>query len=166
MRIFQALAFIVITTFGFGAFAATGGGSLKPVPEIKGPNADRFPDDPASHKVVYMFNKAEADYQTSILNSIQAMIRQYGGDVGIAVVVIGPGIHVLAKQPKREVDQLIYDRVESFAKDYNVRWIACGSTMNTIGWSGDDIRPFAEYVEVGASALMELQAAGFAYIAW
>lgn len=166
MRFFQTLALLLITSFGLNVYAATGGGSLKAVAEIKGPNPDRFPDDPASHKVVYMFNKADTDYQTSILNSIQAMIRQYGGDVEIAVVVIGPGIHVLAKQPKREVDKLIYDRVESFAKDYNVRWIACGSTMNTIGWSGDDIRPFAEYVEVGASALMELQAAGFAYIAW
>ncbi|MDY0137863.1 MAG: DsrE family protein [Thiomicrospira sp.] len=165
MRLFQTLALCVFTLASFTSLAASGG-SLKPVAEIKGPSADRFPDDPAQHKVVYMFNKADTDYQVAILNSIQAMIRQYGGDVEIAVVVIGPGIHVLAKQPKRDVDKDVYARVESFAKDYNVRWIACGNTMHTIGWHDDDMRAFAEYAQVGASALMELQAAGFAFIAW
>lgn len=165
MRFLQIFAISLITTLGFSS-PSLAADKLKSVPEIKGPSQDRFPGDPASHKVVYMFNQADEGYQTSILNSIQAMIRQYGGDVEIAVVVIGPGIHVLAKEPKREVPDLIYDRVESFAKDYNVRWIACGSTMHTIGWEDKDIRPFAEYVEVGASALMELQAAGFSYIAW
>lgn len=140
--------------------------TLKAVPEIQGPSQDRFPGDPATHKVVYMFNQADNEYQTSILNSIQAMLRMYDDDVEIAVVVIGPGIHVLAKEPQREVDPLIYERVASFANDYNVRWIACGNTMNSIGWQDSDMRPFAEYVEVGASALMELQANGFAFIAW
>jgi len=140
--------------------------TLKAVPEIQGPSQDRFPGDPATHKVVYMFNQADNEYQTSILNSIQAMLRMYDDDVEIAVVVIGPGIHVLAKEPQREVDPLIYERVASFANDYNVRWIACGNTMNSIGWQDSDMRPFAEYVEVGASALMELQTNGFAFIAW
>lgn len=164
MRSIQIILLSVAAMFGFNQAASAQ--TLKPVPEIQGQSQDRFPGDPASHKVVYMFNKADADYQTSILNSIQAMLRVYDDDVEIAVVVIGPGIHVLAKEPQREVDQLIYDRVESFARDYNVRWIACGSTMNTIGWNHEDMRPFAEYVEVGASALMELQSSGFAYIAW
>ncbi|WFE69350.1 DsrE family protein [Thiomicrospira sp. R3] len=164
MRIFQIwlISLAVFLGLGHSAHAQT----LKPVKEIQGASQDRFPGDPASHKVVYMFNQADNDYQTSILNSIQAMLRVYEDDVEIAVVVIGPGIHVLANKPQREVDSLIYDRVESFALDYNVRWIACGSTMNTLGWQHEDIRPFAEYVEVGASALMELQSNGFAFIAW
>lgn len=165
MRLIQVFAISLLFSLGLNT-PALASGALKSVAEIKGPSLDRFPGDPATHKVVYMFNKADEAYQVSILNSIQAMIRQYGGDVEIAVVVIGPGIHVLAKEPQREIDRLIYDRVESFAKDYNVRWIACGSTMNTIGWKHENMRPFAEYVEVGASALMELQAAGFSYIAW
>ena len=139
---------------------------LKPVPELQDPATDRFPGDPAEHKAVYMFNKADADYQHGILNSIQAMIKKYGGNVDIAVVAIGPGLHVLAKEPKREVDALTYERVASFAKDYNVRWIACGNTMNTIHWSDADMRPFAEYSEVGAAALMELQEEGYKLLVW
>ncbi len=139
---------------------------LKPTPELQDPTSDRFPGDPAEHKAVYMFNKADAGYQHGILNSIQAMIKKYGDNVEIAVVAIGPGLHVLAKEPKREIDALTYERVASFAKDYNVRWIACGNTMNTIHWSDADMRPFAEYSEVGAAALMELQEEGFKLLVW
>lgn len=139
---------------------------IRMMPEFKGPSADRFPGDPASHKVVFMFNKHDPDYQEHILNSMQALIKAYGDDVQIAAVAIGPAMHTLVKKPKRDVPHEIYDRVESFAKDYNVRWIACGNTMNTVGWTNDDLRPFAEYVEVGAAGLMRLQEEGWAYIAW
>ena len=139
---------------------------LKPVPELQDPPSDRFPGDPAEHKAVYMWNKSDPAYQNGILNSIQAMIKRYGDNVNIAVVAIGPGLHVLAKKPQREVEPLTYERVESFAKDYNVRWIACGNTMNTIHWSHSDMRPFAEYAEVGAAALMELQEEGYKPLVW
>ena len=140
--------------------------TLKVTPEVTGPSSNRFPGDPPTHKAVYMFDKSDADYQTHILNSIQAMIQLYGDDVSIAVVAIGPGIHVLAKKPMRKVDPLTYERVESLAKDYNVRWIACGNTMKTIGWKDEDIRPFAEYAEVGAAALMALQENGYKLLVW
>jgi len=139
---------------------------LKPTPELQDPPSDRFPGDPAEHKAVYMWNKADAGYQTAILNSIQAMIKRYGDNVDIAVVAIGPGLHVLAKEPKRKVDPLTYERVAGFAKDYNVRWIACGNTMNTIHWTDADMRPFAEYAEVGAAALMELQEEDYKLLVW
>ncbi len=139
---------------------------LKQVPELQNVPSDRFPGDPAEHKAVYMWNQADSDYQLSILNSIQAMIRRYGDNVDIAVVVIGPGLHVLAKQPKRDVDPLTYERIASFAKYHNVRWIACGNTMNSLNWSDSDMRPFAEYAEVGAAALMELQEEGYQPLIW
>ncbi|MDG6777475.1 DsrE family protein [Thiomicrorhabdus sp. zzn3] len=165
----MALSLLMTST----VFAASSAGEstnptfvLKPVPELQDPPSDRFPGDPAEHKAVYMWNKADAAYQTAILNSIKAMIKKYGDNVEIAVVAIGPGLHALAKEPQREVDPLTYDRIESFAKDYKVRWIACGNTMNTIHWNHSDIRPFAEYAEVGAAALMELQEEGYKLLVW
>lgn len=126
----------------------------------------RFPGDPAEHKVVYQYNKADLDYQEHILNSVSAMLGKYGDNVEIAIVAIGPGIHILAKEPKREVPKLMKQRAKSMAENYGVRWIACGNTMKTIGWEMDDMEPYAEYSEVGAASLMELQEEGFAYIAW
>jgi intracellular sulfur oxidation DsrE/DsrF family protein len=143
------------------------GSSLKAMPEIANePKTERFPGDPAEHKVVYMFNQADLAYQTSVLNSIQAMIKTYGDNVSIAVVAIGPGIHALAKAPKRAVDQDIAARVDNFAKSYKVRFIACGNTMATVGYSQSDMKPFAEYALVGAAALMRLQETGHKAIYW
>jgi intracellular sulfur oxidation DsrE/DsrF family protein len=148
------------------ASSANSSFKLKPTPELQNPPSDRFPGDPAEHKAVYMFNKSDPEYQVHILNSIQAMIQLYGDNVDIAVVAIGSGLHVLAKEPKREVDPLTYERVASFAKDYNVRWIACGNTMKTVGWADSDMRPFAEYAEVGAAALMTLQENDYKLLVW
>lgn len=163
----STLLFILLTTlFSQGVMASTSSFSLIKMPELQDEASDRFPGDPAEHKAVYIFNKSNMDYQLSVLNSIQAMIRKYGDNVDIAVVVIGPGLHTLAKKPKRTVDPSIYERIASFAKDYNVRWIACGNTMNSLHWNDSDMRPFAEYAEVGAAALMELQEEGFKLLVW
>jgi intracellular sulfur oxidation DsrE/DsrF family protein len=149
------------------AAASPAGGGLQAMPEIVNESkTERFPGDPAEHKVVYMFNQADLAYQTSVLNSIQAMIKTYGDNVNIAVVAIGPGIHVLAKAPKRPVDKDIAARVDNFAKSYKVRFIACGNTMATVGYGQSDMKPFAEYALVGAAALMRLQETGHQAIYW
>lgn len=171
MSTFKTLSTLFISAaMLFPVSAMAGGGTsdfqLKPVPELQDPPSDRFPGDPAEHKAVYMWNNHDAAYQHGILNSIQAMIKKYGDNVDIAVVAIGSGLHALAKKPKREVEALTYERIASFAKDYNVRFIACGNTMNTIHWEHSDMRPFSEYAEVGAAALMELQEEGYKLLVW
>lgn len=88
------------------------------------------------------------------------MLTKYEDNVAIAVVVFGPGIHLLAKNPKREIPAILRQRVESQAKNYGVRYIAFGNTMKTIGWDKKDMVDFAEVEEVGAAALMELQEKG------
>ena len=126
----------------------------------------RFPGDDPEHFVIYQLNHGDVDYQTHVLNSMTAMIGKYGDNVQIAVACFAKGIHILAKEPKREVDEMLYARAEGFAKNYNVEWIACGNTMDTVGYSEDDIRDFARVEQVGAAALMEYQEKGYAYIAW
>jgi len=159
-----ALAFTLL--FAVTSYAHESNVKLKPVPELKEVESDRFPGDPAEHKVVYMWNKSDKDYQHGILNSIKAMLKKYDDNVDIAVVAIGSGLHVLAKKPIRKVDRENYERVEGFAKDYNVRWIACGNTMTTLHWTDKDMRPFAEYSEVGAAALMALQEKNYKLLVW
>ena len=38
--------------------------------------------------------------------------------------------------------------------------------MKSLGWTVDDLLPFAKRVEVGAADIMELQEEGYAYISW
>ncbi len=124
-----------------------------------------FPGDEPAHKVVYQFNKADEAYQKAVLFSVGAMLRKYGDNIRIVVVAIGPGIHILAKNPKRPVPEEIRQRVSSLAQ-YGVEFHACGNTMKALKWTDDDLLPFAQRVEVGAAALMELQEQGYAYISW
>jgi len=124
-----------------------------------------FPDDPAAHRVVYQFNKADPEYHKAVLFSVGAMVRRYGDNIDIVVTVIGPGIHILAKNPQRPVDEEIRQRVRSLA-EYGVRFHACGNTLKSLKWTAADLEPFVEVVEVGAADLMELQEQGYAYISW
>lgn len=120
----------------------------------------------APHKIVYQLNQADEAYQEAIFNSISALLKKYVDDVSIAVVVWGPGIHLLAKNPKRPVSDLHQQRVRSMAQAYGVEFIACGNTMHTVGWTEADMLPFAKVEEVGAAAVMELQEKGYKYLAW
>lgn len=125
----------------------------------------RFPGDEPTHKVVYQFNKADTEYQQHVLFSVGAMLRKYGDDIHIVVTCFGPGIHILAQFPKRPVSKEIRQRVASLAQ-YGVEFHACDNTLKSLGWTQDDLLPFASVVESGAADLMELQEKGYAYISW
>lgn len=133
---------------------------------VAAPLQSPVPGDDAPHKIVYQLNRAEPEYQEAIFNSISAMLKKYVDDVAIAVVVWGPGIHLLAKQPQRPVPELHQQRVKSMAQAYGVKFIACGNTMHTVGWTAADMLEIAQIEEVGAAAVMELQERGYAYLAW
>lgn len=145
------------------AAAATAGATLPARAAVtKAPASDDGPP----HKVVYQINRHEPEYQQAILNSIGAMLKKYVDDVTIVVVVWGPGIHLLAKKPKRPVPKELQQRVRGMSESYGIDFIACGNTMHTIGWEKEDMLDFARVEEVGAAAIMELQEKGYAYIAW
>ncbi|MBI3776848.1 MAG: DsrE family protein [Gammaproteobacteria bacterium] len=125
----------------------------------------KFPGEAPAHRVVYQLNKADPVYQEHILFSVGAMVRKYGDNIKVVVVAIGPGIHTLAKKPKRPVSEEIKQRIRSL-NEYGVEFHACGNTMKTQGWKDEDMLSLAKVVEVGASDLMELQEQGYSYISW
>ncbi len=125
----------------------------------------RFPGDEPEHKVVYQFNKIDADYQNAVMFSVGEMIRKYGDNIKVVVTCFGPGLHILAKNPKRPVSQEIRERVSSL-NFYGVEFHACGNTMTSLKWTEKDLVDFAKVVKVGAADLLELQEQGFAYISW
>jgi intracellular sulfur oxidation DsrE/DsrF family protein len=133
--------------------------AAEPEPEL------RFPGDPVDHKIVYQFNKGSEEYHNAVLFSVGAMLRKYSDNIHIVVVGIGPGIHIMAKNPERPVSKMTKQRVSSLAQ-YGVEFHACGNTMKSLGWDEKDILPFAKIVEVGAADLMELQEQGYSYLSW
>jgi intracellular sulfur oxidation DsrE/DsrF family protein len=153
------------TRRGFLRWLAAAAGALgaSRTAQAQDRDADLFGE--PSHKVVYQFNKADEDYMQHVLFSVGELLRKYGDDIRLVVTAIGPGIHILAKRPERPVPKMLRQRVESLAQ-YGVAFHACGNTMNTLGWSKEDLLDFAEVVDVGADDLMRLQEQGYAYISW
>lgn len=149
---------------GLAAAAATTGAALPA--RAATPPVQAAGDDGPPHKVVYQINRHEPEYQEAILNSISAMLKKYVDDVAIVVVVWGPGIHLLARKPKRPVPKTLQQRVRGMSESYGIEFIACGNTMHTIGWTKADMMDFVKVEEVGAAAVMELQEQGYAYLAW
>ena len=151
----SALIYIVASMFLSATLQAT----------ETGVDALRFPGDPTDHNVVFQLNKADPDYHNSVITSVSEVFKKYGDNVTIVVAVFNKGIHVLAKKPQRDVSEIIQQRIKSLA-DYGVKFHACGNTMNSLGWTKDDMLPFAEVVKVGAADIIELQEKGYSYISW
>jgi len=149
-----------------GLLAGSGLAAVSQSPAVRASDDQlRFPGDPADHKLVYQFNKSDPDYHNAVLFSVGAMLRQWGDNIDLVVVGIGPGIHILLQHPQRPVTDEIRERVTSLAQ-YGVEFHACGNTLSALGLSQQDVHAFVKVVEVGASDLMELQEQGYAYISW
>lgn len=118
-----------------------------------------------THKVVYQLNKADADYIDSILFSAGELLRKYEDDIRIVITVIGPGLHLVGKNPERPIAKLARQRAASLAM-YGVEFHACGNTMKSLGWTEADLEDYATVVEIGADDLMRLQEQGYSYISW
>jgi intracellular sulfur oxidation DsrE/DsrF family protein len=118
-----------------------------------------------AHKVVYQLNKADEAYIDSILYSAGELLRKYDDDIRIVITLIGPGVHLVGTNPERPVSKLARQRAESLAM-YGVEFHVCGNTLNTLGWTAEDVLDYASIVEIGADDLMLLQEQGFSYISW
>ncbi|HEY9197775.1 MAG TPA: DsrE family protein [Gammaproteobacteria bacterium] len=117
------------------------------------------------HKVVYQLNKADPEYIDAILFSAGELLRKYNDDIRIVITVIGPGLHLIGKNPERPVSKMARQRAESLAM-YGIEFHACGNTMKTLGWNEDDLLDFATVVDIGADDIMLLQEQGFSYLSW
>ncbi len=120
-------------------------------------------EDKSAHQLVYQCNKADHEYIDQILFSCGEMLRKYGDDVELVIAAFGPGLNLLAKQPKRTIYPIQQQKVKSLA-DYGVRLQACGNTMKTMKWTEKDIIEVAEIVPIGVDGIMKLQEQGFSYI--
>ena len=125
----------------------------------------KFPGEESDNKLVYHFNKSDETYQLAVLNTVRNMLRKYGDDINIVVSAMGPGIHILLKEPGVPVIPAVRDQVESLAS-YGVEFHACGETLITLHREEKDVLDFATVIDVGVADLLELQQQGYAYISW
>ena len=150
---------------GFLRWLAAAGGALGLGRAARAHHTETHFGETTVHKLVYQLNKADPAYISAVLFSVGEMLRKYGDDIELVVTVIGPGLHLLAREPGRPIPPLLRERAASLAQ-YGVAFHACGNTMKALGWTEDDIVDYATVVPIGADDLMRLQERGFAYISW
>ena len=152
----QFLSMLGLGGISLGATSLTSG-------QAQAHHTDTHFDNQAAHKLVYQLNKADHDYIEGILFSCGEMLRKYGDDIELVISAFGPGLHLLAKHPKRPVSAIHQQRVQSLI-EYGVRFQACGNTMKSMHWVEKDIIENAQIVPVGIDGIMQLQEQGYSYI--
>ena len=140
-------------------------GGLLALGTARAHHTDTHFDDKSEHQIVYQCNKADNDYLEHILFSVGELIRKHGDNVEIVVACFGPGIHLLGDPPERPVAKELQERASSLSA-YGVRFHACKNTMDSLGWTEQNLVEYAQIVDVGAEDIMLLQEKGFSYISW
>jgi intracellular sulfur oxidation DsrE/DsrF family protein len=160
----QALSKLLATggAVALGASATTANAHKVATTEEK---EERFPGDPPEHFIIYQLNESDIDYHKHVLNSVGAMIGKYEDNIDIIVACFGQGIHVLAKNPARPVDEHIREKIASLVGQ-GVKFHACKRTMTSLQWTDKDMFPFAKIVDVGVADIMELQEQNYVYFSW
>ncbi|MGB5651635.1 MAG: DsrE family protein, partial [Sedimenticolaceae bacterium] len=83
----------------------------------------------------------------------------------IVVACFGEGIHLLGDPPARPIAQETRERASSL-NTYGVAFHACENTMESLGWTEENLVEYAKVVPVGVEDIMLLQEKGFSYFSW
>lgn len=92
-----------------------------------------------------------------MLGSVYNVLEEYPVEsIKIAVVAYGKGMRVLRK----DYDAHTLSRISSLM-DYDVEFVACRNTMETMKWTEDEFIDDLIYVQAGIAELIEKQADGY-----
>jgi intracellular sulfur oxidation DsrE/DsrF family protein len=144
-------------------FSAAGG--LLALNQVRAHHTDTHFEDRSEHQIIYQCNKADHDYLSNILFSVGELIRKHGDNVEIVVACFGAGIHILGDPPERPIAKELQERASSL-NVYGVAFHACKNTMDSLGWTEENLVPYAKVVPVGVEDIMLLQERGFSYFSW
>jgi intracellular sulfur oxidation DsrE/DsrF family protein len=111
-------------------------------------------------KILLQLTSDEPRHVNNVLYNAVNMQKFYGQDnVRVAIVAYAGGVRALlaAQSP-------VAERVASL-RSYDVEFLACGNTLETIGRSAADLLPGVEVVTAGIAEIVERQLQGWHYIA-
>jgi len=108
-------------------------------------------------KWVIKLRVSDKETVNHMLGSIYNVLKEYPAEsIKIAVVAYGKGMRVLRK----DYDAHTLSRISSLM-DYEVEFIACKNTMETMKWTKDEFIDDLEYVQAGVAELIEKQVDGY-----
>lgn len=116
-------------------------------------------------KVVYDWNLPSPENVNQALNYISNHLKAYTNysplaEVEIVVVSHGPEVAIFAKQNQEKFKEII-ERMKSFYESYGIKFYVCNDALKYMGFSREDILPFATITPVGVAKLAALEEEGY-----
>ncbi|WP_321315772.1 DsrE family protein [Halarcobacter sp.] len=91
------------------------------------------------------------------LSTIYNILKEYPEEsLKVVVISYGNGVRAL----KKDYDKDTLTRINSLM-EYDVEFIVCKNTMETMNWTKDDFIDGVSYVQAGIVELIERQVAGY-----
>lgn len=108
-------------------------------------------------KVVYSLYVGDLETVNHTIGSMYNILKEYPSEsLKIVVVAYGKGLRVL----KKDYDKNTLERVKSLM-EYDVEFIACKNTMETMNWTEKDFIEGISYTQAGIVEVIERQQAGY-----
>jgi len=108
-------------------------------------------------KWVIKLRISDKETVNQMLGSIYNVLKEYPAEaIKISVVAYGKGMRVLRK----DYDKHTLSRISSLM-DYDVEFIGCRNTMQTMHWTEDEFIDDISYVQAGIAELIEKQVDGY-----
>lgn len=108
-------------------------------------------------KVVYSLYVGDLETVNHTIGSMYNILKEYPSEsLKIVVVAYGKGLRVL----KKDYDANTLNRVKSLM-EYDVEFVACKNTMETMKWSEKDFIDGISYTQAGIVEVIEKQQEGY-----
>ena len=108
-------------------------------------------------KVVYSLYVGDLETVDHTIGSIYNILKEYPAEsLKIVVVAYGKGLRVL----KKDYDKKTLERIKSLM-EYDVEFIACKNTMETMKWKESDFIDGISFTQAGIVEVIEKQQDGY-----
>ncbi|MCR8709434.1 DsrE family protein [Aliarcobacter butzleri] len=108
-------------------------------------------------KVVYSLYVGDLETVNHTIGSMYNILKEYPSEsLKIVVVAYGKGLRVL----KKDYDTNTLNRVKSLM-EYDVEFVACRNTMETMKWTEKDFIDGISYTQAGIVEVIEKQQEGY-----
>ena len=108
-------------------------------------------------QVIMKLNMSDVKEVNHMLGTIYNLLKEYPSDtLKIEVIGYGPGMRAL----KKNYDKHTLSRIRSLM-EYEVDFIGCRNTMETMKWTEKDFIDNITYVQAGIAQVIERQVGGW-----
>jgi uncharacterized protein len=108
-------------------------------------------------KLVINIHDNDLEIVNHNIGTIYNILKEYPSEsLKVAVVLYGKGMRVI----KKDYDEATLNRIKSLM-EYDVEFIGCKNTMESMNWTQKDFIDGIEYVQAGIVEVIERQTSGY-----